>query len=893
MRKRVFGRGSVLLAGAVAASVMVRCAASGDGSLASQEAGAQQTDDTPETQLQESDIYKRDGNRLFVLNRYKGLLVTNLANLDAPRMEGRLALPAQGREMWVTGNTALIITAQPTAWGTAWWWNGQDNVDVSTLRSYTGSALVLADVSQPQEPRLLALQRLAGDCFDGRLRGTTLYLACESDVTGGTGSHVYALDVSVPSSPRVISDVVFPTYGTQHITVSDTTIYLADPPANVVNATLIHLLDITAADGSIQRRGTAQVTGTVVDRFAMDAFQGVLRVATGDQGAMVMTTFDVSNPDAPRQLGSTRKNVQERVMSARFDGDRGYVVTFRNVDPLFVFDLSDATNPRVTAELQMTGWLDFIVPMGHRLLAMGHDDVEMKPRSPWQLWPMRRRTLAVSLIDVENDPRLLSRVPLDGAWGTIPAERDDYNKLFRVFPEQGLVVFPYRTFSTYGYAQKAGMLLLDLQGDSLTLRKDLQDLGLVERGILWDSTTLVTLSLQCLQVFNIADHGSPQLRATLELARQVSEFVVLPDNTVVELGGDFGVGSATLSAHGLDAPVHLDNLSTITMDAPTGHIFANGTLVYFVGMHKPFAPYVYRYGAGSDGEEEPAQPTTVTIVDYADPANPVVKSTLTLKDEVLFGDSFYRYGAGTQQAVQARPGVLVLLQPPHYRYQGCRDTSDPARLHVVDLTNPLQPRLGNMLELDRYGASGLQMGGGHAFLASYQGLQVLDASNPEDVSLHHLTDDSLVAISSDSDDVVTMRQEQNGNSTLVSSKVDGLALHETTHRVLGPWYAANGVAGAGLVAMSGYGAQVLSLSDLHTVTQFTSSEVAQVLSLQPGSLVSRDAAMLHFHTVDAQGVTLQASFPVAGRSQAAMVRDGVIYAATGYYGFIRYAPVAQ
>jgi uncharacterized secreted protein with C-terminal beta-propeller domain len=58
----------------------------------------------------------------------------------------------------------------------------------------------------------------------------------------------------------------------------------------------------------------------------------------------------------------------EQLYAVRFMGDRGYVVTYRRVDPLFVLDLSDPRAPRVTGEFKMPGYSAYLHPIGDDLL---------------------------------------------------------------------------------------------------------------------------------------------------------------------------------------------------------------------------------------------------------------------------------------------------------------------------------------------------------------------------------------------------------------------------------------------------------------------------------------------------------------------------------------------
>lgn len=108
--------------------------------------------------------------------------------------------------------------------------------------------------------------------------------------------------------------------------------------------------------------------GTLLNQFSLDEHGGLLRVAT--------TSTSYTPYDAARQynnvyvldqgmgtLGSLRKIApDERIYAARFIGDRLYLVTYRNIDPLFVIDLSNGRSPRILGELKITGYSNFLYP---------------------------------------------------------------------------------------------------------------------------------------------------------------------------------------------------------------------------------------------------------------------------------------------------------------------------------------------------------------------------------------------------------------------------------------------------------------------------------------------------------------------------------------------------
>ena len=84
----------------------------------------------------------------------------------------------------------------------------------------------------------------------------------------------------------------------------------------------------------------------------------------------------------------------ERIYAARFLGDVGYLVTFRQVDPLYTIDLSNPAAPKVAGELKITGYSAYLHPIGEDLLlGVGQEASEQG----------RRLGAQVSLFDV-SDP---------------------------------------------------------------------------------------------------------------------------------------------------------------------------------------------------------------------------------------------------------------------------------------------------------------------------------------------------------------------------------------------------------------------------------------------------------------------------------------------------------
>ncbi len=145
--------------------------------------------------------------------------------------------------------------------------------------------------------------------------------------------------------------------------------------------TEIHKISIDGND--IEYIGKGDVPGTLLSQFSMDEHEGYLRVATtldsGFWGRPMPLAFDSSEKlIAPSRSGTSSNNVYildedmnlvgalenlaegERIYAVRFMGERAYVVTFKQIDPLFVIDLSDPRAPAVLGELKIPGYSTYL-----------------------------------------------------------------------------------------------------------------------------------------------------------------------------------------------------------------------------------------------------------------------------------------------------------------------------------------------------------------------------------------------------------------------------------------------------------------------------------------------------------------------------------------------------
>lgn len=126
---------------------------------------------------------------------------------------------------------------------------------------------------------------------------------------------------------------------------------------------------IAYKDGELIPQAQGTICGYIHDSFSIDEYDGYLRVVTTKKDTNEVYVLDM----ALKEKGVIKGLAEdERVYSARFMGEMGYFVTFKETDPLFAVDLSDPENPKILGELKIPGFSDYLHPYGeNRLLGIG------------------------------------------------------------------------------------------------------------------------------------------------------------------------------------------------------------------------------------------------------------------------------------------------------------------------------------------------------------------------------------------------------------------------------------------------------------------------------------------------------------------------------------------
>jgi hypothetical protein len=246
----------------------------------------------------------------------------------------------------------------------------------------------------------------------------------------------------------------------------------------------IHAFRIGEAPGETRYLGSGVVPGHVLNQFAMDEWYGYLRVATTRGKVPDPRVNSVISVLAPSENGNLVRvgavegiAPGEDIRAVRFDGDRGYIVTFKKTDPLFVLDLYQPDRPVILGELKIPGFSTYMhrIDPGH-LLSIGFDADDKGDFAYFD-------GVILQLFDVTNptDPRLLHKEKI-GTRGS-SSEAATNHLAFNYFPERGMLALPMTICEGGGDGRNgneltfSGLLVYDV-----SLTKGFTRLGGVDHG---------------------------------------------------------------------------------------------------------------------------------------------------------------------------------------------------------------------------------------------------------------------------------------------------------------------------------------------------------------------------------------------------------------------------
>lgn len=358
----------------------------------------------------------------------------------APRVLERLAVGGSYTDARLVGSTARLVlrssprvpTVYPDHRG-----NEDDarDANLAALRSST------IDDWLPQYVHRVGSTERTGrlvDCAD---------VSRPDEYSGVSMLNVVTVDLSAGLAPVGTVSVL----GDGHtVYATGESLYVADGGqwwfGGADEVTQLHKFDISGS-GKPSYRGSGAVEGWLINQYAMSEHEGYLRVATTTEDFRRPMRLEDGPPSESQVVVLAEQDGElevvgrvgglgqgERIYAVRFMGPVGYVVTFRQIDPLYTIDLTDPTAPALRGELKIPGYSAYLHPVGDgRLVGVGQDATEEG----------RQLGTQVSLFDVSDldDPRRIATYGVDNA--TSEVEFDPHAFLY--WPRDELLVLPLRT----------------------------------------------------------------------------------------------------------------------------------------------------------------------------------------------------------------------------------------------------------------------------------------------------------------------------------------------------------------------------------------------------------------------------------------------------------------
>ena len=262
----------------------------------------------------------------------------------------------------------------------------------------------------------------------------------------------------------------------------------------------IHAFSFSADASELTYVASGRVIGTLLNSYSMSEYDGALRVATtsfdddfggGQDNGVHILKVDGSKLNEIGAVNGMGRG--ETIQGVRFDGPRGYVVTFRQVDPLYVLDLSDPTSPELVGELKVPGYSTYLKPIdGDRVITVGMSGTETGQITGAQ----------VAVFDV-SDPSNPVQVATAEIAQWSEATSDPHAFLW--WPETGQIVVPKELVcERFGGSGCESAVVLKLEGSTLTEQGRLFQWFPIRRAVIAQNQ-LVTVSAGGTMVNQLSD----------------------------------------------------------------------------------------------------------------------------------------------------------------------------------------------------------------------------------------------------------------------------------------------------------------------------------------------------------------------------------------------------
>jgi uncharacterized secreted protein with C-terminal beta-propeller domain len=449
--------------------------ASGEGAILAPSAPDYSDTDYSATNIQvagvdEADIVKTDGKYIYLVSGNRTIIVEAHPPAQA-QVLSEIELEGTAIGIFINGDRLVVFEEETPYYPYYDYYDEPVVIREYDIMPYISPRVLVKiyDVSDRENPRLQSELSADGQYVSSRMIGDYVYVVVNEPVyeeddgvnlpriySEGTEKEIPATDIyycdvsdyyymyTTIIAINTQNDDQEPTYETillgasSNLYVSTDNIYLTFPvwrgDVGDSERTAIHRIHI---QGSVMNyTANGEVPGMVLNQFSMDEYDDHFRVATTTYGQTTENNVYILNMSLNITGSLEDLAPGETIYSARFMGERGYLVTFKQVDPLFVIDLSDPYDPEELGYLKVTGYSDYLHPYDeNHIIGIGKETTDAGEFAWYQ-------GVKISLFDVSDvgNPREISKLEIGDRGTDSPVLWD--HKAFLFDRSRNLLVMP-------------------------------------------------------------------------------------------------------------------------------------------------------------------------------------------------------------------------------------------------------------------------------------------------------------------------------------------------------------------------------------------------------------------------------------------------------------------
>jgi inhibitor of cysteine peptidase len=416
--------------------------------------------------VDEADIVKTDGKYIYVAtnNNFYSASQNNVYIVKADPQDLRvIAEIALGNNTYVAGlflsqdSSKLVVLGSQYQVYTYEEAARSEGVMIYPYPSSVNTFLCVYDVSEKASPVLARNLTLSGSYFNSRMIGNYVYAVVSqptylinndvvlpqvyenakaseieptriyyADIVDNYFTFTTFIGLNIMDDAQEPTNMTVMMGGTSNMYVSLSNIYVTYPTwSEQGQYTSIYRVRVNGSELTFEAKGS--VPGYVLNQYSMDEYNGHFRLATTWQKTTQMNNVYVLNMNLTTVGKLEDLAKEERIYSARFMGDKCYLVTFRQIDPFFVLDMSNPADPKVAGELKIPGYSSYLHPFDeNHVIGLGKEN----------------NTVKLSLFDVTNvnAPTEIAKYIVEGDYTDSEALQEP--KAFLFDKQKELLVIP-------------------------------------------------------------------------------------------------------------------------------------------------------------------------------------------------------------------------------------------------------------------------------------------------------------------------------------------------------------------------------------------------------------------------------------------------------------------